>query len=56
MLLKAVKNYNLDVKRSIMIGDKESNRKAALRAGLEYYIDANQIDWTKKSIDYIIKN
>ena len=55
MILKAVKNYNIDIKRSIMIGDKESDRKAAYRAGLVYYIDANQKDWEKKSIDLMMK-
>ena len=56
MILKAVKNFNLDIKRSIMIGDKDSDRQAALRAGLTNYIDANQIDWKKKSIEFIMKN
>lgn len=34
MLLQAAKIYNLDLKRSVMIGDKSSDMQAALNAGV----------------------
>ena len=35
MILKASKLYNIDLKKSILIGDKISDIKAGLRAGIK---------------------
>lgn len=40
MLLEAADEFELDLTQSVMIGDKESDREAARRAGLSYYINA----------------
>ena len=53
MILKAVDEHNLDIKNSIFIGDKESDRQAASRAGIPYFLDAKDDDWINKSINLI---
>ena len=53
MILKAVIEHNLNLKSSIFIGDKESDREAASKAGVAYFVDAKDDDWIKKSINLI---
>lgn len=53
MILKAVDEHNLDIKNSIFIGDKESDRQAASNAGIPYFLDAKDDDWINKSINLI---
>ena len=67
MILKAVKKYNIDLSRSWMIGDKETDIKAGNLAGIENTIlvrsghSLNEssskakfiIDSIKNSIDFI---
>ncbi len=34
MILRAAKKYNIDLKQSVLIGDKETDIEAARRAGV----------------------
>ena len=50
MFLDAAKQYNVDLKNSLMIGDKEKDIEAALNAGLiETYLydDTNSVEFSK---------
>lgn len=47
MLLEAAKEFEIDLTTSVMIGDKESDREAAKRAGLKQIIKVE----TNKPID-----
>jgi D-glycero-D-manno-heptose 1,7-bisphosphate phosphatase len=50
MLLNAAKYYNIDLKNSVMIGDKEKDIEAALNAGLsETYLfdNSNSVKFSK---------
>ena len=38
MILKAAKDWNIDLSLSVMYGDKESDREAALNAGVGQFI------------------
>ena len=48
MLIQASKEHLINLNESIMIGDKETDYKAAINAKLKYYIDANQKDWDQR--------
>ena len=53
LFLKAVIDHNLNLNQSIMIGDKESDREAANKAGIPNFINAKDSDWIKKSINLL---
>ena len=55
MLYQAEKDHQLDLKNSIMIGDKESDFQASINAKINYYIDAREKDWEKDFLE-LIKN
>lgn len=38
MIIRAARDWNLDLKRSVMIGDKSSDVEAGRRAGLKSYL------------------
>ena len=50
MILRAIDQFNIDVKNSIFIGDKESDEVAAKEANIKNYISSNEINWVQKSI------
>lgn len=43
MILKAAKDWNIDLSLSVMYGDKESDREAALNAGVGQFIWIRQL-------------
>ncbi len=43
MILQAQKEFGLDLKNSILIGDKESDFEAAINAGIERYYHIDDI-------------
>ena len=48
MILKAIKKWNIDRKRSIMIGDRLKDKKAAQRAKVnQFYMKTKKIDLFK---------
>lgn len=51
MLIKAAKKYNIDMKESILVGDKSSDMLAGMNAGIEdlFLVKSNQTDM-KESI------
>ena len=53
MILKAKKEFNLNLKKAIMIGDKFTDELAAKNAGIFSYIDSNKKDWVKKSLELL---
>jgi len=55
MLLKAIKKWKIDPKKSFMIGDKVSDRTAAKAAGLKFFFKSKKINLYKQ-IKLIIKN
>lgn len=55
MILKAIKKWKIDPKKSFMIGDKVSDRTAAKAAGLKFFFKSKKIDLYKQ-IKLIIKN
>tara|TARA_Y200000002_G_C22597549_1_gene628034 strand:+ start:392 stop:901 length:510 start_codon:yes stop_codon:yes gene_type:complete len=55
LILKATKDHNINLKKSIFIGDKETDRMAAYNASLKKYIDSNDENWLNQSL-LAIKN
>lgn len=57
MLLNAAKTYNVDLKNSIIVGDKERDIEAGLNAGLEetYLFDASKKVKTSKATRIVSK-
>jgi len=57
MLLKAAEVYDIDLKNSIMIGDKERDIEAGLNAGLKetYLFDANKTTKVSKATKIVSK-
>ena len=45
MLLKACKEYNIDPKKSFMVGNNDSDRIASISMGILQYFDANDELW-----------
>ncbi len=56
MILKASKDFDIDLKESIMIGDKDSDYEASRRANLKHYVDAKNIKWKFNSINLFLKS
>ncbi len=50
LILKAEKEHGINLKNSIMIGDKKTDEKAAENAGIKFYVDANKYNWKEQSI------
>ena len=53
MILRAKKEFNLNIKKAIMIGDKFIDKLAAQNAGITSYIDSNKNDWVKNSLELL---
>ena len=53
MFHKAKNEFKLNMKKSIMIGDKETDKSAALSAGITKYVDATKENWVFEAFDYI---
>jgi D-glycero-D-manno-heptose 1,7-bisphosphate phosphatase len=53
MLLRACRDFDINPRLSVMIGDKPSDRQAAFQAGVRTYIDATSPCWTLHSIKAI---
>ena len=53
MLIQASKDHSINLSESIMIGDKETDYKAALNAKLKYYIDAKEESWDKSFFELL---
>ena len=53
MILKASKDFDIDLKESFMIGDKDSDYEAASRANLKYYVDAKNIKWKFNTLNFL---
>jgi D-glycero-D-manno-heptose 1,7-bisphosphate phosphatase len=46
MLVAACSAHNINPRLSVMIGDKDSDRDAAMAIGIPFYIDASKTGWT----------
>jgi D-glycero-D-manno-heptose 1,7-bisphosphate phosphatase len=57
MLLEAQKEFNIDLKKSILVGDKESDIEAAISAGIKetYLFDENKIYNKSKATKIVSK-
>ena len=53
MILKASNDFDIDLKQSLMIGDKDSDYEAALRANLKYYVDAKNVKWKINALNFL---
>ena len=53
MLLKAAEDHHINLKESIMIGDKKTDFEASVNAKVKYYVDANMKNWDKKFLNLI---
>ena len=53
MILKASKDFNIDLKESFLIGDKDSDYEAARRANLKHYIDSKNINWKFNTLSFL---
>ena len=53
MFLKAQSQYNIDMGRSIMIGDHNTDEIAAKAAGVKIYVDAKENNWFKNAVNEI---
>lgn len=53
MILRAKKEFNLNIKKGIMIGDKFIDELAAKNAGILSYIDSNKKDWVRNSLELL---
>ena len=51
MLLKAAEDHHINLKESIMIGDKTILKRQLMQ--VKYYIDANMKNWDKKFLNLI---
>lgn len=56
MILKAAEKYNIDLSRSAMLGDKESDMEAGVAAGVKYNILANVPDAREKLDKFFAEN
>ncbi len=45
MFFQAEKDHQIDLKKSIMIGDKNTDYEATIKANIKYYIDAKEMNW-----------
>jgi D-glycero-D-manno-heptose 1,7-bisphosphate phosphatase len=45
MLVTACSNHNINPRHSLMIGDRESDRDAAMALGIPFYVDASKTGW-----------
>tara|TARA_B100001250_G_C19810000_1_gene795297 strand:- start:1769 stop:2287 length:519 start_codon:yes stop_codon:yes gene_type:complete len=55
MLLKAIKEFNINVHQSIMIGDKETDHIASIRSGIDFYVDASKPNWVSKFLEILFE-
>tara|TARA_B100001248_G_C27333366_1_gene432576 strand:+ start:330 stop:836 length:507 start_codon:yes stop_codon:yes gene_type:complete len=55
MILKASKDFDIDLKNSIMIGDKDSDYEASRRANINHYVDANKTNWKLNTLNLFLK-
>ncbi len=53
MILKASNDFDIDLKQSLMIGAKDSDYEAALRANLKYYVDAKNVKWKINALNFL---
>lgn len=53
MIYKASKKYSIDLRKSLFIGNNNSDYEASNKAGVKYYVDANLNDWSQRAIDII---
>ena len=51
MLIHAINKHNINPNKSIMIGDKETDKLAAIRAGIPNYVNANDYAWDEKLLE-----
>ena len=56
MLLKASKEYNIELSSSIMIGDKITDKLASENAGIKHYIDSTKEKWLIDSLVLLSSN
>ena len=53
MLIHAINKHNINVDKSIMIGDKETDKIAASKVGIYKYIDSKDPLWDKKLLNMV---
>ena len=53
MFFKAEKDYAINLRKSIMIGDKKTDHEASRSANIKHFVDANMNDWEQCSIKII---
>ena len=55
MFYKAARDHQIDLKSSIMIGDKKTDYEASNNAKIKYYVDATKKTWLKDFKELIKK-
>ena len=51
MLIHAINKHNINIDKSLMVGDNESDKQASLNAGILKYIDVNDQNWIDQLFD-----
>ncbi len=55
MLIRAISSYNVDPEKSIMVGDKKSDKMAARKAKVKYFVNSNNSNWNQTVINLVKK-
>ena len=55
MFYRAAKDHKIDLKSSIMIGDKRTDFEASNNAKIKYYVDATKKTWLNDFTELIKK-
>ena len=53
MILQAIDQFNIDIRNSILIGDKKSDELAAKRAKITNFINSNEKNWAERAISIL---
>ena len=53
MILQAIDQFNIDIKKSIFIGDKKTDELAAKRAKITHFINSSENNWAEKAISIL---
>ncbi len=53
MLIHAINKHNINVDKSLMLGDKNSDKLASYKAGIKKYIDVNNKDWVNELLNSV---
>ena len=55
MILKSSKKHQINLNKSLMVGDRNSDYQACINSNIRYYIDANKETWGNECISVMRK-